>query len=57
MHDSPVIDVEEPVEGEVEAEGDVDGGGVAGRDGLVQRRQDGDHVGHVQDLVVLPRRL
>ena len=50
---SPVVDVQQPVECEVEAEGDVDGGRVTGSDGLVQRRQDRDHVGDVEDFVVL----
>ena len=49
----PIVDVEQPVEGQVEAEGDVDGGGVARRDGLVERGENGDHVRDVEDLVIL----
>ena len=49
----PVVYVEQPVEREVEAEGHVDGGGVRGRDGLVEGGENGDHVRDVKQLVVL----
>ena len=50
----PVVDIEQPVESEVQAERDVDGLGVGGRDRLVEGAEHGDHVAHVEQLVVLP---
>ena len=49
----PIVDVKQPVEREIEAQGNVDRGGVGRGDRLVERGEHGDHVGHVEQLVVL----
>lgn len=49
----PVIDIEQPVDGQVQAERYVDEGGVLRCEKLVDTSQHSHHVCYVQQLVVL----